>query len=213
MTDRIIPNTATEQPDALGALINSLNANDWQEAKAKPVTQTDSLQQKISLPAALPTGEADPAARSVVVVDEHAHLTHILQMKEGQLTDVLTVPDAVGKKSSPTPEKRWEVTDKRLDPIWHPPADIGGAPVAPFKVNPHNPIGLAFIRLDGSNYGLHGTNRPDQIGKSVSHGCMRHRNEDILKIYPLVDKGTAVYTVPNFEGASINLADFNSKSL
>jgi len=212
MTDRIIPNTVNEQPDELGALINSLNNSDWQQANAKSVALTDSPAQEIVLPAALPAGDADPAARSVVVVDEHAHLTHILQMKDGQLTDVLTVPDAVGKPSSPTPEKRWEISEKRLDPIWYPPADIGGAPVAPFKVNPHNPIGLAFIRLDGTNYGLHGTNRPDQIGKSVSHGCMRHRNEDILKIYPLVEKGTAVYTVPNFEGASINLADFNSKS-
>ena len=211
MTDRVFQKA--EQPDQIGALINSLNAADWEKSavpKAQPNATTKETN-SIFLPEELPKGTADPKAQSVVIVDESAHRTHVLQMQNGQLTDVLTVPDAVGKPSTKTPTQRWEVSDKRLDPVWYPPKDIGGHPVAPYKLNHHNPIGLAFIRLDGTDYGLHGTNRPDQIGKSVSHGCMRHRNEDIMKIYPLVVKGTAVYTVKHFDGTKISMDDFNKK--
>lgn len=200
---------AQASSDAIGALIQSLNKTDWTTTVAR--AQAAPQAQRVELPESLPKGKADSSLPSVVIVDQSAHKTHVLQVKDGQIQDVLTVPNAVGKEKTPTPMQRWEVSDKRLDPIWYPPKSIGGKPVAPFKENPHNPIGLAFIRLDGTNYGLHGTNRPGQIGKSVSHGCMRHRNEDIVKIYPLVSEGTAVYTVPKFEGTKISMDDFQRR--
>ena len=196
--------------DAIGALIQSLDKSDWTTTVAR-AAQSAPPAEKVTLSNAVPKGEADRSLPSVVIVDQSAHKTHVLQLKNGQIEDVLTVSNAVGKSATPTPFQRWEVSDKRLDPIWYPPKSIGGKPVAPFKENPRNPIGLAFIRLDGTNFGLHGTNRPDQIGRSVSHGCMRHNNTDILKIYPLVDKGTAVYTVPKFEGTKISMDDFRKK--
>lgn len=194
--------------DEIGALIQTLDRKDWQTTVQREVEPSAGT---FILPQSLPKEVANPNLPSVVVVDKGEHKTHVLQMVDGNLADVLTVPNAVGKVSTPTPSKRWTVSDKRLDPIWTPPKDIGGDPVAPYKVTHRNPIGLAFIRLDGSNYGLHGTNNPGQIGKSVSHGCMRHNNDDILKIYPLVDKGTAVYTVNHFSGSSIRLDDFRKK--
>ncbi len=194
-----------ESQDQIAVLIQQLEKNDWQST----VKRSD---QSLSLPAALPDATGNPELPSVVIVDKGAHRTHVLQLQEnGQIAEVLTVPNAVGKSSTPTPNRRWEVSDKRLDPIWYPPKSIGGDPVAPFKQNPRNPIGLAFIRLDGTNYGMHGTNRPDQIGKSVSHGCVRHNNADILKVYPLVNPGTVVYTVNKFEGTKISYEDFRKK--
>ncbi len=199
--------------DKIGALIQSLDKNDWQTVTTKATTDSSALAGNLTLHDGIPKGVADPAAPSVVVVDKGHHLTHVLQMHNGRLEDVLTVPDSVGKHTvkTETPIKRWEVSDKRLDPVWYPPKGLGTHPVAPFKENPHNPIGLAFIRLDGTNFGLHGTNRPDQIGKSISHGCMRHNNADIMKIYPLVKVGTPVYTVANFNGAEIRVSDIKNK--
>jgi lipoprotein-anchoring transpeptidase ErfK/SrfK len=53
---------------------------------------------------------------------------------------------------------------------------------------------LGTHRLDlGDGYGLHGTNEPSSIGRSVSHGCVRLRNEDIAQLYQVVPVGTAVY--------------------
>jgi lipoprotein-anchoring transpeptidase ErfK/SrfK len=45
----------------------------------------------------------------------------------------------------------------------------------------------------GDGYALHGTDDPDSIGRSVSHGCVRLRNEDIDRLYGMVDVGTPVY--------------------
>jgi lipoprotein-anchoring transpeptidase ErfK/SrfK len=45
----------------------------------------------------------------------------------------------------------------------------------------------------GDGYGIHGTNDPSSIGRSVSHGCVRLRNEDIATLYDMVEVGTPVY--------------------
>ena len=45
----------------------------------------------------------------------------------------------------------------------------------------------------GDGYGLHGTDDPSSIGRSVSHGCVRLRNEDIETLYRMVPIGTPVY--------------------
>lgn len=53
---------------------------------------------------------------------------------------------------------------------------------------------LGTRRLElGDGYGIHGTDHPETIGQSVSHGCVRMRNEDIEKLYPMVQVGTPVY--------------------
>ena len=38
-----------------------------------------------------------------------------------------------------------------------------------------------------------GTNQPASVGRAVSHGCVRLRNEDIAKLYAMVPVGTPVY--------------------
>ena len=45
----------------------------------------------------------------------------------------------------------------------------------------------------GDGYALHGTNNPASIGQSVSHGCIRLRNEDIAQLYEMVPIGTPVF--------------------
>jgi hypothetical protein len=47
--------------------------------------------------------------------------------------------------------------------------------------------------LLGDGYALHGTDRPETVGRSVSHGCVRLRNEDVARLYELVPVGTPVY--------------------
>lgn len=53
---------------------------------------------------------------------------------------------------------------------------------------------LGTHRLNiGDGYAIHGTNQPASIGRAVSHGCVRLRNEDIDKLYGMVEVGTPVY--------------------
>ena len=39
---------------------------------------------------------------------------------------------------------------------------------------------------------IHGTNQEDLIGQPVSHGCVRMRNEDIIKLFEMVTVGTPI---------------------
>jgi L,D-transpeptidase-like protein len=53
---------------------------------------------------------------------------------------------------------------------------------------------LGAYRLNmGNGYAMHGTNQPESVGRAVSHGCVRLRNEDMAKLYEMVPVGTPVY--------------------
>ena len=39
---------------------------------------------------------------------------------------------------------------------------------------------------------IHGTNEEHLIGKPASHGCVRMRNEDVVRLFDLVEAGTEV---------------------
>jgi lipoprotein-anchoring transpeptidase ErfK/SrfK len=55
----------------------------------------------------------------------------------------------------------------------------------------------ALQTFDGgpAQIAIHGTNRPDLIGKFVSNGCVRLNNNDITALQPLVPVGTPVQIV------------------
>lgn len=51
---------------------------------------------------------------------------------------------------------------------------------------------LANFEGGEGTIGIHGTNDPSSIGNSVSHGCVRMRNEDITKLVGILPLGTPV---------------------
>lgn len=71
----------------------------------------------------------------------------------------------------------------------------GNIIIPPFGTNQRKYRGvLGTHRLNlGDGYALHGTNKPETIGRSVSHGCVRLRNEDIARLYEIVPIGTPVF--------------------
>lgn len=102
---------------------------------------------------------------------------------------VRTFPVTVGKSDAETPVGTYPVVMLVKNP-WYLKLNIPGG-------DPKNPLGTRWIGLevpgtDGSRYGIHGTNRPDLIGKSLSEGCIRMRNEDVNWLYRYVRVGTWV---------------------
>jgi lipoprotein-anchoring transpeptidase ErfK/SrfK len=71
----------------------------------------------------------------------------------------------------------------------------GNIVIPPFGTNQRKYKGvLGTHRLNmGDGYALHGTDKPESIGRSVSHGCVRLRNEDIETLYQMVSVGTPVF--------------------
>jgi lipoprotein-anchoring transpeptidase ErfK/SrfK len=57
---------------------------------------------------------------------------------------------------------------------------------------PRNPVGLAWVGLDLPGYGIHGTPKPELIGKTGSHGCFRLTNWDALKFAGFAREGMVV---------------------
>ncbi len=59
-----------------------------------------------------------------------------------------------------------------------------------------NPLGARALYLyrDGRDtlYRIHGTNEPESIGRSVSSGCIRLINQDVVDLYERVPLGAAV---------------------
>ena len=71
----------------------------------------------------------------------------------------------------------------------------GNIIIPPYGTNQRKYAGvLGTHRLNlGDGYAVHGTNEPESVGRSVSHGCVRLTNEDISKLYDMVPIGTTVF--------------------
>jgi lipoprotein-anchoring transpeptidase ErfK/SrfK len=61
---------------------------------------------------------------------------------------------------------------------------------------PNNPVGVAWIGLDKTGYGIHGTPAPEQVGRTESHGCFRLANWDAEYLLRLVWMGMPVLVEP-----------------
>jgi lipoprotein-anchoring transpeptidase ErfK/SrfK len=61
---------------------------------------------------------------------------------------------------------------------------------------PNNPVGVAWIGLDKTGYGIHGTPIPEQIGRTESHGCFRLANWDAEYLMQLAWTGMPVLVEP-----------------
>jgi lipoprotein-anchoring transpeptidase ErfK/SrfK len=58
---------------------------------------------------------------------------------------------------------------------------------------PNNPVGTAWIGLDKTGYGIHGTPKPEQVGRTESHGCFRLANWNAEYLFDMVWIGMPVY--------------------
>jgi lipoprotein-anchoring transpeptidase ErfK/SrfK len=61
---------------------------------------------------------------------------------------------------------------------------------------PNNPVGVAWIGLDKTGYGIHGSPSPEQIGRTESHGCFRLANWDAEYLLKLAWVGMPVDVEP-----------------
>jgi lipoprotein-anchoring transpeptidase ErfK/SrfK len=99
-------------------------------------------------------------------------------------------------------------------PKWTPTADIhkrieGLPATVPGGID--NPLGARALYLYQGNrdtlFRIHGTNQPEYIGASISSGCIRMTNEDVIDLYTRVKQGTVVVVLEPKQGDS----PYNSK--
>lgn len=90
---------------------------------------------------------------------------------------VMSYPIAVGSPAHPTPLGERKMAEIIWNPIWYPPDSDWAKDAVITPPGPGNPLGPVKMDL-GAAILIHGTNKPNSIGKAASHGCMRMRSED-----------------------------------
>ena len=101
---------------------------------------------------------------------------------------------AIGRPGWETPTGSFTVMQKLEHPGWTNP--LTGEQMPPGNDNPLGDRWIGFW-TDGLNWiGFHGTPNRESIGRAASHGCVRMYNEDVRKLYELVQVGTPVTVEP-----------------
>jgi len=125
--------------------------------------------------------------------------------KEGELikTYPVAVPAQPLRKTLEGELRRIE-----LDPWWFPTENIRReyyertGKVLPKAIppgDPRNAMGKAKFIIDFKNTNepirVHGTNDERSIGRAVTHGCIRLRNNDILEIIEIIKDGKTIVII------------------
>jgi lipoprotein-anchoring transpeptidase ErfK/SrfK len=142
-----------------------------------------------------PTGEAP----GTIVIDTSArNLYLVLPGKQAIVYRVATGAEAYGWTGQATIGRMAEW------PTWMPTASImqrwpefqAYRAHGPLAGAYDNPLGARALYLYQGNhdtlYRIHGTNEPSEIGQSVSSGCIRMRDLDVIDLYKRVHQGTRV---------------------
>lgn len=90
-----------------------------------------------------------------------------------------------------TPEGVFKVVSK--EPAAHWTYDFGEGPVKRAYCQ-------LFIQLNTPDFkgiGIHGTYDPSTVPRCETHGCIRLKNDDLVELSKLVDKGTVVVILPS----------------
>lgn len=146
---------------------------------------------------------ADTSGQPVgtVVVDPSAHFLYLV-LPEGR---ALRYGVGVGRAGF-----AWSgdatIARKASWPTWTPPAEMvardpNAAPWANgMPGGPQNPLGARALYLYQNGvdtlYRIHGTNEPHSIGKSMSSGCIRMLNQDIIDLHRRVPTGSRAVVLP-----------------
>jgi L,D-transpeptidase ErfK/SrfK len=143
----------------------------------------------------LPTAWALPDVefKGVVVNIPEMRLYYFRPGAEGTVI-VTTFPVGLGRDDWRTPEGKFRIRGKTVNPTWVLPESIkaehrrDGKPAPDFIPGgaPDNPLGRYRLELTLPLYGIHGTDIPWGVGMQVSHGCVRLYPEDIERLFPMV---------------------------
>ena len=124
---------------------------------------------------------SEKVVRTRIIVDLTAR--SVTLMRSGR--PVLVVPAAIGSPSTPTPTGRYYVNQKLVAPD-----ALGPFGPAALGISAFSPVLTSWAQ--GGPIAIHGTNEATLLGSAVSHGCIRVRNEDDLRLFRLVPTGTPV---------------------
>jgi lipoprotein-anchoring transpeptidase ErfK/SrfK len=144
---------------------------------------------------------AEPVIPAVKVARIHVYLAeHILQVVDETGRILFHCPVSIARNVEKRPVGELHVAvvipdpNYTFDPEVFPEVPEGRELgrkliIAP---GPNNPVGVAWIGLDRTGYGIHGTPEPEKVGRTESHGCFRLANWDARVLLQLAWVGLTV---------------------
>ena len=180
-----------ERTHSAPGLIKRLNPKvDWKDVHAGTVLTVPSVELNA------------PLATAALV---HISLSqHTLEARDANGHLVVHFPVSIAHMAEKRPEGELHVTvvipdpNYTLDPEVFPESPeaqkLGRKLVIP--PGPNNPVGVAWIGLDKTGYGIHGTPLPELVGRTESHGCFRLANWDARLMLDLAWVGLRVVVDP-----------------
>jgi lipoprotein-anchoring transpeptidase ErfK/SrfK len=179
-------------PVFLRKLNPGLNLNDLKKGSTVQVPnvqpfQIETVQPVADLP---PRPEFVPR---VIKVDTKGRMLDLVDA--GRV--IASFPITPGSKSLPAPIGTWKIVKVTTMPIfrWDEAMLKHGRRSGEFFTiapGPRNPVGIVWIGLNKRGIGIHGTDNPDTIGRSASHGCIRLANWDAARVVNQVTVGMTV---------------------
>jgi hypothetical protein len=97
---------------------------------------------------------------------------------------VFAAPAGVGQASWPTPRGHFYIRNKLTD--------FASPAYGPLAFGTSARSSVLTDWPGGGFIGIHGTNEPELLPGRVSHGCVRLRNDDLLRLAELMPVGTPV---------------------
>lgn len=128
--------------------------------------------------------------RTVITIDQSAFKLRLFK----DLKVRKTYGVAVGQSAYPTPNGRFAIQNKQVNPVWSVPnspwaGELAGSTVAGGSgANPLKARWMAIV----NGVGIHGTGEGGSIGTRASHGCIRMHVPDVIDLFPRVPVGTPV---------------------
>ncbi len=144
-----------------------------------------------------------PKAGPVKSKPEYTHRTikisrkhRLLELSDGGAL-IASVPITPGSDQTPTPAGEWKIAGIAAQPNfrWDEGVLNHGVRTEEFWLlppGPNNPVGVLWCQLNKPGIGIHGTNSPQTIGRSASHGCMRVANWDVVRLEKMISAGMKV---------------------
>jgi L,D-transpeptidase ErfK/SrfK len=110
-----------------------------------------------------------------------------------------TFPIGMGREGLSTPMGTTTVTRKAANPAWRPtPRMLLENPELESVVkggDPENPLGKHALYMGWPSYLIHGTSKPQGVGRRASSGCLRMYAPHIEWLYNNVPNGTKIQSV------------------
>lgn len=135
---------------------------------------------------------ADQPKGAKVIVDKSDGVL-MVEDEAGKL--IAQFPATMGSEHDPLPLGTWKIQGASYNPPFHFNPKLfwdadSSDKQALLPPGPNGPVGVVWLDLSKPHYGIHGTPRPENIGRTESHGCIRLTNWDAARLAMMVKAGT-----------------------